>query len=80
MSDPVLFDLRGYRCPLPVLKTRVRLKKLLPGERAIVWTDDPLSAVDVPHFCSQNAQPLLAQERRPDGTLRFLIERGTALD
>ena len=36
-------DLRGFRCPLPVLKTRVRLRAMAPGERIVVLTDDPLA-------------------------------------
>ena len=70
-----VFDLRGFHCPLPVLKTRVRLKALQAGERAWVRTDDPLAVIDVPHFCAEAGQLLLEQEAGDDGSHWFLIER-----
>ena len=69
------FDLRGFRCPLPVLKLRVRLKGLAPGERATVLTDDPLAAIDVPHFCAEAGQVLVESAETTDGH-RFVVERG----
>jgi len=73
-DDIPVYDLRGLKCPLPVLKTRNRLEKM-PSE-ALLWveTTDPLSGIDVPHFCAQEGHALLTQERQ--GTLhRFLIRR-----
>ncbi|WP_235912946.1 sulfurtransferase TusA family protein [Brucella tritici] len=73
-DDIPVYDLRGLKCPLPVLKTRNRLEKM-PSE-ALLWveTTDPLSGIDVPHFCTQEGHTLLKQERQ--GTLhRFLIRR-----
>ena len=78
MSDTI-FDLRGYACPLPVLKTRVRLKALAPGARAWVRTDDPLAVIDVPHFCAEAGQPLVEQRADDDGSHRFLGERAARL-
>ena len=78
MTDTV-FDLRGFACPLPVLKTRVRLKPLAAGERAWVRTDDPLAVIDVPHFCTEAEQLLIEQRADEDGSHWFLIERGGPL-
>ncbi|OEI83977.1 MULTISPECIES: sulfurtransferase TusA family protein [unclassified Brucella] len=72
-NTPV-YDLRGLKCPLPVLKTRNRLEKMASG--ALLWVEatDPLSGIDLPHFCAQEGHSLIAQER--EGTLhRFLIRR-----
>lgn len=74
-----LFDLRGFRCPLPVLKLRVRMKRLAPGERATVLTDDPLAAIDVPHFCTEAGQVLVEARDEGDGSHRFVVERAGAL-
>ena len=75
MQDNIpVYDLRGLKCPLPVLKTRNRLEKM--PSRALLWveTTDPLSGIDVPHFCTQEGHALIAQER--EGTLhRFLIRK-----
>lgn len=73
------FDLRGFRCPLPVLKLRVRLKTLAPGERARVLTDDPLAAIDVPHFCAEAGQRLVEAHEEADGSHRFVVERAPGL-
>ncbi|WP_139974893.1 sulfurtransferase TusA family protein [Ochrobactrum sp. CGA5] len=73
-DDIPVYDLRGLKCPLPVLKTSNRLEKM--PSKALLWVEatDPLSDIDVPHFCTQEGHVLVAQERQ--GTLyRFLIRR-----
>ena len=44
-------DLRGLKCPLPALMTRKALAKLPPGTSLVVWADDPMAVVDIPHMC-----------------------------
>jgi tRNA 2-thiouridine synthesizing protein A len=68
-------DLRGLACPLPVLKARKALLGLAPGGRLLVEADDPLAAIDIPHFCREAGHVLLATEKRGDAWT-FLIERG----
>ncbi|MEO8667505.1 MAG: sulfurtransferase TusA family protein [Bauldia sp.] len=67
-------DTRGLACPLPVLKARKVLVGMAPGKRLLVTATDPMSAVDMPHFCKESGHRLLAADTaaRP---LRFLIER-----
>lgn len=79
MSDGVpVYDLRGLNCPLPVLKTRRRMREMPPGDRVWVETTDPLAAIDIPNFCRESGHDLV--EAVPfDGGRRFLIERGPAL-
>ena len=38
-----LYDLRGLKCPLPVLKTRKRMSTMQIGEELVVETTDPLA-------------------------------------
>ncbi len=45
------YDLRGLKCPLPVLRARKRMATLAPGTRLAVETTDPMSVIDIPHFC-----------------------------
>ncbi|WP_245414733.1 sulfurtransferase TusA family protein [Brucella oryzae] len=73
-DDVPVYDLRGLKCPLPVLKTRNRLEKMASG--ALLWVEatDPLSGIDVPHFCTQEGHTLIAQERQ-ETLHRFLIRR-----
>jgi tRNA 2-thiouridine synthesizing protein A len=71
----VIYDLRGLKCPLPVLKTRRRLKALHDGECLIVETTDPLAGIDIPHFCRQEGHELLGSEKTAEGH-RFTIRKG----
>jgi tRNA 2-thiouridine synthesizing protein A len=67
-------DLSGLLCPLPVLKARKRLESLPSGETLMVIATDPMSAIDMPHFCSEQGHQLL--EQRQDGpALIFRIRR-----
>jgi len=74
-ADVKTIDLRGFQCPLPVLKTRHHLRKLSEGQQLLVLTDDPLATVDIPHFCNEFEQKLLSEESAEDGSHRFLIAR-----
>jgi len=75
MSDDTILDLRGLRCPMPVLKTRQRLRKMDVGEELQVLTDDPLAGLDIPAFCNEQKQELVAQVAEGDEVNRFTIRR-----
>ena len=70
----VALDLRGLKCPYPVIKTENRLAKLAGGALLSVETTDPLSAIDIPHFCNEHGHTLVSQEKR-EGGHRFLIRK-----
>ena len=72
-SDSVL-DLSGLLCPLPVLKARKQLEALPSGHVLKVIATDPVSAIDMPHFCSEQGHTLLGQIVVAD-TLIFRIRR-----
>ncbi len=72
-SRPVL-DLRGLKCPLPAMKTRLALARLAPGEGMIVLATDPMSAIDIPHAASQAGARLVGQ-RLDGGVLIFELVR-----
>jgi tRNA 2-thiouridine synthesizing protein A len=69
------YDLRGLKCPLPVLKTRRRLKTMLSGAELTVETTDPLAGIDIPHLCNEDGHALLLSERTETGH-RFVIRKG----
>ena len=69
-------NLRGLKCPLPVLRAQKYLREVSVGEHIWIETDDPLAALDVPHFCQEKSHPLIACEELEDGAIRFQIERG----
>jgi tRNA 2-thiouridine synthesizing protein A len=70
----ISYDLRGLKCPLPVLKTRKKLELLPSGTLLRVETTDPLAGIDIPHFCNQDGHELLETERT-EGGHRFLIRK-----
>jgi tRNA 2-thiouridine synthesizing protein A len=70
-----LYDLRGLKCPLPVLKTRRRLKAMQSGDELAIETTDPLAGIDIPHFCHQEGHALLISEKTETGH-RFVIRKG----
>lgn len=71
---PESYDLKGLKCPLPVLKVRKRLASMPPGARLSVITTDPMAVIDIPHFCSESGHRLIETAPTEDGH-RFLIER-----
>jgi len=47
-------DTKGYECPIPVLKTSKRIKKLKKNDLITVESDDPLSKFDFENYCEEN--------------------------
>lgn len=70
-------DLRGLKCPLPVLKTRRVLTALAPGETIEVSCTDPLSAIDLPNMVRETGD-ILEGQSRADGALHFIIRKAGA--
>ena len=73
-GEAEVYDLRGLKCPLPVMKTRKRLSSMAAGAAMWVETTDPLVVIDIPHFCNQDGHALEASERVEAGH-RFLIRK-----
>ena len=74
MDDAVLIDVRGLKCPLPVLKAARRMEPHPAGTRFRLLATDPLAAIDVPHFCNEKGHRLLGSARDGD-ELSFEIEK-----
>jgi tRNA 2-thiouridine synthesizing protein A len=75
MGEAVVIDVRGLKCPLPVLKAARRMAPHSAGTRFVVLTTDPMAAIDIPHFCGEAGHRLLSREEEGGG-LRFEIEKG----
>jgi len=71
----IRYDLRGLKCPLPVLKTRRKMSSLVSGALIQVETTDPLAGIDIPHFCNEDGHELVDTEKTDTGH-RFLIRKG----
>lgn len=71
------YDLKGLNCPLPALRTRKRLARMMPGEQLRVETTDPLAAIDIAAMCNDEGHVLLSTKAQASSH-SFLIERGDA--
>ena len=74
-EEITVLDLRGLKCPLPVLKADKAIKPMVSGKRIWLETTDPLAAIDIPAFCNEKGH-LLIETTKAQGCQRFLIERG----
>ncbi len=73
MSDTVL-DVKGLRCPLPVLRANRVLRGLPPGAQLRVLATDRASVADFQAFCRDTGNALLAFSEEA-GVFSFLIRR-----
>ncbi len=69
-----LLDLSGFKCPLPVLKTRKALKGLAVGDQLEVHCTDPLAGIDIPNLIRETGDQILSQTRT-DRHMIFLIAK-----
>lgn len=69
-------DAIGLLCPLPVLRARKVLAGMAPGTLLRLLADDPMAAVDIPHFCAEAGHHLLSMQDVGQGQA-FLIRRGS---
>lgn len=76
MSSPDgdALDLRGLKCPLPVLRIRKHLRGVASGVRIRVETTDPMAVIDIPHFCREDGHQLLSSAPVEAGHA-FVIEK-----
>ncbi|MCE2517608.1 MAG: sulfurtransferase TusA family protein [Alphaproteobacteria bacterium] len=70
-------DLKGLKCPLPVLKARRAIKDMSTGQVLEVRADDPAAQLDFPHFCETQGHALITADRdATTGELTFRIKVG----
>jgi len=74
MADRFL-DASGLRCPMPLLKTKLQLNAMVPGEELEVIATDSGSARDIPAYLALSEHVLLSQTE-DNGIYRFMIKCG----
>lgn len=75
MSDAVVIDARGHRCPVPSLRLMKAMQNAAPGARLVLMATDPMARIDVPFLMAQKGGRVVAVED-VDGGLRITIETG----
>ncbi|MEM9330501.1 MAG: sulfurtransferase TusA family protein [Pseudomonadota bacterium] len=68
-------DLKGLKCPLPVLKTKKAMRSLEPGDFIALETTDPLAVIDIPAFCNENGHDLV-ESNEFDWGHSFVLKKG----
>lgn len=51
-------DAQGLRCPMPLLKAKLALNQLEPGQRLLLTATDPASERDLGNYCKQVGYPV----------------------
>ena len=67
-------DVRGLKCPLPVLKARRALREVAVGDLLIVLATDPQAPEDFVHFCKTTGAELVSSEAGPE-EIRITLRR-----
>jgi tRNA 2-thiouridine synthesizing protein A len=64
-AQAVQVDARGLSCPLPVVRAKLAIEKVAPGELIQVIATDPGSVTDFPNWSKMTGHELV--ESRQDG-------------
>jgi tRNA 2-thiouridine synthesizing protein A len=62
-SVETVLNLRGLRCPYPVLRAKKAMRHLPIGSVLVLECTDPLTVIDVPHFVNQTGHVLHSHEQ-----------------
>lgn len=69
-----LLDMRGLKCPLPVLRARKAMQGIAPGGVLGIVATDPGTVSDFQAFCEATGHRLLEHAER-DGEFSFRIQK-----
>jgi tRNA 2-thiouridine synthesizing protein A len=72
--QPVLLDVSGLNCPMPLLKAKKALNGLPAGALLRVIATDPASARDFEVFSQQSGNALL-ESKQADGRFEYLLRK-----
>jgi tRNA 2-thiouridine synthesizing protein A len=61
-ANETTLNLRGLRCPQPVLRAKKALRDIPVGGILVLECTDPLTVIDVPHFVRQTRHELAGQQ------------------
>jgi len=71
----VRIDTRGLYCPVPILRTRDRLRELDDGKVLEVLSDDPAILEDMPAFCRSHGHDYLGHAEEPGRAWRVRLRK-----
>jgi tRNA 2-thiouridine synthesizing protein A len=57
-------NMRGLKCPLPALKTRKLLAKMVAGDVLVIECTDPLTMIDIPNLIRETGDAIEASGKK----------------
>jgi tRNA 2-thiouridine synthesizing protein A len=74
--EPIVLDLSGLNCPMPLLKAKQALNAMQPGAHLRVIATDPGSVRDFAVFAEQSGNRLL-ESAEAEGRFHFVLQKKT---
>jgi len=75
-ADAVI-DTVGLFCPVPIIRTAERLRRMRDGEILEVLSDDRVILIDMPAWCRSTGNAYLGS-RQETGAYHLLVRKGGA--
>ena len=72
-ADEVL-DTVGLYCPVPIIKTAERIKRMEPGRTLEILSDDRVILIDMPAWCRSTGHEYLGH-RQEGGEYRLFVRK-----
>ena len=73
-AENKILDLKGLRCPLPVLRLKKEMKKMKRGQVIEVLVTDPGAAKDFQLYCDTTGEELVSYIKSGE-VIRFEIRK-----
>ncbi len=67
-------DLKGYTCPVPLLRTKKALKSMASGELLKLLITDPNTKSDLARFCQRGSCQVIDESKSTDHDV-FIIKK-----
>ncbi len=75
VTEDRVLDMRGFQCPIPVVKTNLAIKEMADGEVLKVLATDKGALSDFPAWAEDTGNRLLSSGEQGDA-LVFYIRKG----
>ena len=74
-NPETVLDLRGLRCPQPVLRAKKALRTIPVGGTLVLECTDPLTMIDIPNLLRETGDTLVESMKKSE-RLVFHIRKG----
>ena len=73
MAEQAQLDVKGLKCPMPMLQAKKALAKLQSGDELTVLATDPGVQDDFAAFCRHTGHILLSSDAHEDGSFTLVL-------